>query len=87
MIETANISVSVVCLIVAIICWFSKAWPKAQLVLFMLAGAGMGALGGVIAVDESHIWPAVDPQDPEYLLDLKTTLEGSHGGHGGHHSH
>ena len=52
-----------------------------------LAGAGMGALGGVIAVDESHIWPAVDPQDPEYLLDLKTTLEGSHGGHGGHHSH
>src|SRR5699024_4260540 len=48
MIATANISVSVVCLIVAILCWFSRAWPKAQLVLFMLAGAGMraGSLAG-----------------------------------------
>lgn len=62
MIETANISVSVVCLIVAIICWFSKAWPKAQLVLFMLAGAGMGAgyIGGSILDGITMLMNAVD---------------------------
>ncbi|KOX10106.1 hypothetical protein [Nocardiopsis sp. NRRL B-16309] len=62
MIETANISVSVVCLIVGLICWFSKAWPKAQLVLFILAGAGMGAgfIGGSILDGIASIMSAVD---------------------------
>lgn len=62
MIETANISVSVVCLIVGIICWLSKSWPKAQLVLFILAGAGMGAgfIGGSILDGISTLMNAVD---------------------------
>jgi hypothetical protein len=62
MIATANISVSVVCLIVGLICWFSKAWPKAQLVLFILAGAGMGAgaVGGSILDGITSLMGAVD---------------------------
>lgn len=62
MIETANISVSVVCLIVGLICWFSKAWPKAQLILFILAGAGMGAgfIGGSILDGIAKLMAAVD---------------------------
>lgn len=62
MIATANISVSVVCLIVGIICWLSKSWPKAQLILFILAGAGMGAgfVGGSILDGISTLMSAVD---------------------------
>lgn len=50
MIPTANIAVSVVCLILALIFFFSKIWPKVVLVLLLLAGAGMGAgvIGGGI---------------------------------------
>ena len=53
----------------------------------VLVGAGMGALGGVFAPDESQVWPTVNRSHPEYLLDVKVTMEGSHGGHGGHHTH
>ena len=44
----ANVAFSVVCLIVAIILWASKLWPKVQIVLMLLAGAGMtaGVIGG-----------------------------------------
>jgi len=50
MIPTANIAVSVVCLILALIFFFSQIWPKVQIILLLLAGAGMGAgvIGGGI---------------------------------------
>jgi len=50
MIESANIAASVVFLIVALVLWFAKTWPKLQLILFILAGAGMsaGVIGGGI---------------------------------------
>ncbi|WP_160051132.1 hypothetical protein [Nocardiopsis sp. FR26] len=67
MIETANIAASVVFLIVGIILWLSKTWPKVQLILLLLAGAGMtaGVVGGgfrdgvaglMSAVDNGMVW-------------------------------
>lgn len=46
----ANIGFSVVALIAGIILYLSKIWPKAQIVLMLLAGAGMsaGVIGGGI---------------------------------------
>jgi hypothetical protein len=52
-----------------------------------LVGGGMGALGGVLVPDRDP-WPAVDRNDPEYLLDVKVTYQGAHGrGHGAHGAH
>ncbi len=51
---------------------------------------GMGAIGGVVAIMGDGEWPAYDPNDPAYVLDLNNTItapdrmEGH--GHGGHHS-
>jgi hypothetical protein len=51
---------------------------------------GMGAIGGVVAIMGDGEWPAHDPNDPAYVLDLNNTItapdrmEGH--GHGGHHS-
>lgn len=67
MIPTANIAAAVVFLIVGIICWLAKTWPKLQLILFTLAGAGMSAgfIGGGIqdgvvglmnAVNNGMVW-------------------------------
>jgi hypothetical protein len=52
-----------------------------------LVGGGMGALGGVFVPDNRQLWPRVDRQHPEYLLDVKVTYEGPPGGHGGHGGH
>ena len=55
---------------------------------------GMGAIGGVVAIMGDGEWPAHDPNDPDYVLDLNNTItapermEGhGHGGHGGGHGH
>jgi hypothetical protein len=51
---------------------------------------GMGAIGGVVAIMGDGEWPAYDPNDPAYVLDLNNTItapdrmEGH--GHGGGHS-
>jgi hypothetical protein len=51
---------------------------------------GMGALGGVVAIMGDGEWPAYDPNDPDYVLDLNNTItapdrmEGHHGGGHGH---
>ena len=50
----------------------------------VLVGGGMGALGGVLMPNAPQSWPEVNREHPEYLLDVKTVLEGSHGGHHGH---
>lgn len=61
MIEGANISASVVFLIVGIILWLSKTWPKVQLILLLLAGAGMtaGVVGGGIRDGVASLMDAV----------------------------
>ncbi len=52
---------------------------------------GMGALGGVVTLTGDDEWPAYDPNDPDYVLDLNNTItapdrmEGH--GHGGGHGH
>lgn len=67
MIATANIAASVAFLIVALILWFAKTWPKVQLILFLLAGAGMsagvigggirdGVAGAIDAVNNGMVW-------------------------------
>lgn len=50
-----------------------------------LPGGGMGALGGIIVPADGKPWPRVNRNDPEYLLDVKVSTEGSH--HGGHTGH
>ncbi|MHB1168324.1 MAG: hypothetical protein ACYC28_03485 [Longimicrobiales bacterium] len=40
----------------------------------------MGAVGGVVLVDRSAAWPGVDPQDPQYALDVHTQVEGKDDG-------
>ncbi len=39
-----------------------------------IVDGGMGALGGIIMVDRDAAWPGVDPEDPEYALDVQTTV-------------
>lgn len=50
---------------------------------------GMGAIGGIVAIMGDGEWPAYDPNDPEYVLDLNNTITapdrmGGHGHGGGH---
>lgn len=47
---------------------------------------GMGALGGVFLPGDAGKWPAVDPVNPEYVLDWRITyrLDTSRDVHGGH---
>jgi len=40
----------------------------------VIAGGGMGALGGVFVATGDVEWPAIDPRDPEYLRDMEVTL-------------
>lgn len=49
---------------------------------------GMGALGGIVMPLGEQEWPELDPDDPQYLADLRNTLaapEKLGHGHGGHH--
>ncbi|HEX2218009.1 MAG TPA: hypothetical protein VHG35_04350, partial [Gemmatimonadales bacterium] len=58
----------------------------------------MGALGGVFAPSGDRPWPAANPEDPEYRLDVHLVHtgnqemkgqpggHGAHGGHGGEHA-
>ena len=47
---------------------------------------GMGALGGVFLPRDSAGWPAVDRENPDYVLDWRITyrLDTSRDVHGGH---
>ena len=47
---------------------------------------GMGALGGVFLPGDAGKWPAVDPVNPDYVLDWRITyrLDTSRDVHGGH---
>ena len=52
-------------------------------------GMGMGAIGGIVAIMGDGEWPAYDPNDPDYVLDLNNTITapdrmGGHGHGGGH---
>jgi hypothetical protein len=61
-----------------------------------IVDGGMGALGGIVLVDRDAAWPGIDPEDAQYVLDVRTTLERSGstgmadgtvapaGGHGAH---
>jgi hypothetical protein len=42
----------------------------------MIPDGGMGALGGIFVPDGALPWPAADPANPEYQLDVKTVREG-----------
>ncbi len=54
-------------------------------------GMGMGAIGGIVAIMGDGEWPAYDPNDPEYVLDLNNTITApdrmEDHGHGGGHGH
>lgn len=39
-----------------------------------IVDGGMGALGGVVLVDRDAAWPGIDPEDPQYVRDVETTL-------------
>jgi hypothetical protein len=41
----------------------------------------MGTLGGVFLPARGTIWPAIDPNSPEYQLGLRVTRGNSGGGH------
>jgi hypothetical protein len=57
-----------------------------------IADGGMGVLGGVVMLSRGSRWPTVDPRDPEYVVDVHTTIEESDwpshdcGGHAHHHA-
>ncbi len=50
---------------------------------------GMGVLGGIVLASPDAEWPPLDRHDPDYVADLRNTLEepfrdSGHGGHGMH---
>jgi len=52
----------------------------------MIPEGAMGTLGGAFIPARGAMWPAADPNHPEYQLDVQVTTS-SESGHGGGHDH